>query len=105
MTREAEITILQSLKGDTYFSQYFGADIDRMCYNIERDFAIECGCNFAVLLAQAGALDDCDSAVYKAVVDEVGRSAIIQAKRNNGDALLPAEIDWLCEQAGIVITL
>lgn len=46
MTTEKEIQILQSLKGDTYFAQKFGADIDTMCYNIENDFAIECGCTF-----------------------------------------------------------
>lgn len=46
MTKEKEIQILQSLKGDTYFAQKFGADIDTMCYNIENDFAIECGCTF-----------------------------------------------------------
>ena len=46
MTKEKEIQILQSLKGDTYFAQKFGADIDTMCYNIKNDFAIECGCTF-----------------------------------------------------------
>lgn len=36
MTKEKEIQILQSLKGDTYFSQKFGADIDTMCENIKK---------------------------------------------------------------------
>ena len=30
MTREQEIQILQSLKGDTYFAQKYGQDIDQM---------------------------------------------------------------------------
>lgn len=46
MTKEKEIQILQSLKGDTYFAQMFGDDIDRMCENISMDMAIECGCKF-----------------------------------------------------------
>lgn len=46
MTKEKEIQILQSLKGDTYFAQMFGDDIDRMCENISMDTAIECGCKF-----------------------------------------------------------
>ena len=46
MTKEKEIQILQSLKGDTYFAQMFGDDIDRMCENISVDFAIESGCKF-----------------------------------------------------------
>ncbi len=46
-TKQDEIDILQSLKGDTYFSQYFkDEDIDQMCENIRNDFAIECGCKF-----------------------------------------------------------
>lgn len=47
MEKKAEIKILQSLKGDTYFNQFFtNEDIDQMCQNITNDFAIECGCNF-----------------------------------------------------------
>lgn len=42
MTKQEEIDILQSLKGDTYFAQFFGSkDIDQMCQNINNDFAIE----------------------------------------------------------------
>ena len=41
MTKQEEIDILQSLKGDTYFAQFFGSkDIDQMCQNINNDFAI-----------------------------------------------------------------
>lgn len=46
MTKEKEIQILQSLKGDTYFAQMFGDDIDMMCENISVDFPIESGCKF-----------------------------------------------------------
>ena len=48
MTKQEEIQILESLKGDTYFAQYFtSADIDQMIQNIGNDFGIELGCNFA----------------------------------------------------------
>ena len=48
MTKQEEIDILQSLKGDTYFAQFFGSkDIDQMCQNINNDFAIEGGCGFS----------------------------------------------------------
>lgn len=47
MDKAKEIQILKSLKGDTYFNQYFTEkDIDQMCQNITNDFAIECGCDF-----------------------------------------------------------
>lgn len=47
MTKQEEIKIIQSLKGDTYFSQYFGSvDIDTMCENIKNDFPIELNCSF-----------------------------------------------------------
>lgn len=47
MTKEQEISVLQSLKGDTYFADFFGAsDIDQMCENIKHDFKIEHCCQF-----------------------------------------------------------
>ena len=47
MTKQDEIEVLQSLKGDTYFSQFFTSnDIDQMCQNISNDFCIELGCSF-----------------------------------------------------------
>ena len=47
MTKEDEIKVLQSLDGDTYFSQYFTSyDIGQMCQNIRNDFPIELGCLF-----------------------------------------------------------
>lgn len=42
MDKQQEIKILQSLKIETYFEQFFcGADIDKMCENIRNDFPIE----------------------------------------------------------------
>ena len=46
MRKQEEIQVLQSLKGDTYFAQKFGSDIDQMCENIKNDFPIEMGCVF-----------------------------------------------------------
>lgn len=47
MEKKTEIQILKSLKGDTYFNQFFtNEDIDKMCQNISNDFAIESGCDF-----------------------------------------------------------
>lgn len=47
MNKETEIKTLQSLKGDTYFAQFFNShDIDQMCENIKNDFAIELNCQF-----------------------------------------------------------
>ena len=52
MTKEKEIALLQELGGDTYFSQFFGNDIDTMCENIRRDYPIEFG---TTVLARIGA--------------------------------------------------
>ena len=44
MEKAKEIRLLQSLKGDTYFAQFFGDEqIDVMCENIKNDFPIELG--------------------------------------------------------------
>lgn len=55
MTKEKEIALLQELKGDTYFAQFFGSDIDTMCKNIRRDYPIEFGTN---ILARIGAAEN-----------------------------------------------
>lgn len=55
MTKEKEIALLQELKGDTYFAQFFGSDIDTMCENIRRDYPIEFGTN---ILARIGAAEN-----------------------------------------------
>lgn len=47
MDKQTEIKTLQSLKGDTYFNQFFNNhDIDQMCENINNDFGIEYCCQF-----------------------------------------------------------
>lgn len=47
MEKVKEIELLQSLKGDTYFAQFFGNNqIDAMCKNIKNDYPIELGLNF-----------------------------------------------------------
>ena len=44
MNKEKEISLLQQLKGDTYFALYFESEeIDMMCDNIRNDHPIELG--------------------------------------------------------------
>ena len=121
MTKQEEIDILQSLKGDTYFAQFFGSkDIDLMCQNINNDFAIEGGCGFyqkAEALERINAdlkkeiqqkiydlgmelIKDLDKgfdedAIYQLVKGEVGVDAIIKFKRKNDLELTDKEIDYL----------
>ena len=46
MEKAKEIELLQSLKGDTYFAQFFDdQQIDAMCENIKNDYPIEFGLN------------------------------------------------------------
>lgn len=121
MTKQEEIDILQSLKGDTYFAQFFGSkDIDQMCQNISNDFAIEGGCGFyqkAETLERIIAdlkkeiqqkihdlgmelikiLDKGydEEAIYQLVEGEVGIDAIIKFKRKNDLSLTDKEIDYM----------
>ena len=121
MTKQEEIDILQSLKGDTYFAQFFGStDNDQMCQNINNDFAIEGGCGFnqkAEALERINAdlkkeiqqkiydlgmelIKDLDKgfdedAIYQLVKGEVGVDAIIKFKRKNDLELTDKEIDYL----------
>lgn len=121
MTKQEEIDILQSLKGDTYFAQFFGSkDIDQMCQNINNDFAIEGGCGFSQK-AEALERNNADlkkefqkkihdlgmelikvldkgfdkDAIYQLVKGEVGVDAIIKFKRKNDLELTDKEIDYL----------
>ena len=121
MTKQEEIDILQSLKGNTYFAQFFGSkDIDQMCQNINNDFAIEGGCGFyqkAEALERINAdlkkeiqqkiydlgmelIKDLDKgfdedAIYQLVKGEVGVDAIIKFKRKNDLKLTDKEIDYM----------
>ena len=121
MTKQEEIDILQSLKGDTYFTQFFGSkDIDQMCQNISNDFAIESGCGFS---QKAEALERINSdlkkefqqkihdlgmelikvldkgfdkdAIYQLVEGEVGIDAIIKFKRKNNLDITDKELDYM----------
>lgn len=124
MTKQEEIDILQSLKGDTYFAQFFGSkDIDQMCQNINNDFAIEGGCGFiqkAETLERINAdlkkeykqkINDLgmeiikildrgfdEDAIYQLVEGEVGINAIIKFKFKNNLELTDKEIDYMVSQ-------
>lgn len=121
MTKQEEIDILQSLKGDTYFAQFFGSkDIDQMCQNISNDFAIEGGCgfyqkaetlerinadlkkefqqkihNFGMELIKVLDKGYDEDAIYRLVEGEVGIDAIIKFKRKNDLSLTDKEIDYM----------
>lgn len=121
MTKEKEIQILQSLKGDTYFAQMFGDDIDRMCENIRVDFAIESGCKFntkAVVLqkelkeqkeqAKQEALDfaygiilafregdGVRDKVYQTIESRIGIDEMIKFKHSQKIELSDTEINYL----------
>lgn len=120
MDKKQEIEILQSLKGDTYFANFFGAhDIDQMCENIKNDFGLEHCCQFyqkASIFEQQvkeeqkkaqeskqtfvkGFISDFDgeipNEVYERLLDAVGQLFIINYKREQDYSLTEAEIDWL----------
>lgn len=121
MTKQEEINILQSLKGDTYFAQFFGSnDIDQMCQNISNDFAIEGGCRFiqksealerinADLKKEIQQKIHClgmkllniinkglnEGDIYQLVENEVGIDAIIKFKHKKDMKLTDKEIDYL----------
>lgn len=123
MTKQEEIEVLQSLNGDTYFAQKFGADIDTMCENIKNDFPIECGCVFdeeaRVLRKEIEnvktaakdmitifahniivALDkgnDTDAMAYQAVEEVIGIKEIIKFKHSQNIELSDSEIKYLVE--------
>lgn len=119
MRKQEEIQVLQSLKGDTYFAQKFGSDIDQMCENIKNDFPIEMGCMFMtetealkktlaetkkvadeklLAFAQEIILNICnydDDEVYKTVKSYIGIEAVIKYKHSQNIELNEEEIDYL----------
>ena len=121
MTKQEEINILQSLKGDTYFAQYFkDSDIDIMCENIRNDFAIEGGTEFqkesATLRQQLkDAFKTYKNKVRALVSDSIilahdpemeatfagyiGKMELIKVKRENNIPLTNQEIDYLINAA------
>lgn len=123
MTKQEEIKVLQSLKGDTYFAQKFGTDIDKMCENIKNDFAIECDCvfnkeaeflrieienvktaakdmitNFAhKIIVSLNKGNDTDVMCYQAVEEIIGKEEIIKFKYSQNIELSDSEIKYLVE--------
>ncbi len=95
MTATAEINLLQSLKGDTYFAQIFSeATIDAMCDNIRKDFQIDCGVDLfenchSVLVARR------EAATYKGKLDERDKEVedLREQKSDLADFLLTLEDD------------
>lgn len=123
MDKQQEIKILQSLKGATYFNQFFSSDdIDKMCENIRNDFPIEYNSSF---YAKAESLqktlndakktqtefneaiahrliDICvgETALFDSVlIDLSSRLSIIKYKRKQGYSLSNEEIDFLISKA------
>lgn len=124
MDKSKEIEILQSLKGDTYFADFFGAhDIDQMCENIRNDFGLEYCCQFyqkAAIFEQKvketekkakedkqnfvrDIIDGFDGNIPMEIYDrleaEVGILFIINWKRDQEYKLTDKEIDWLITTA------
>lgn len=123
MDKQQEIKILQSLKGATYFNQFFSdEDIDRMCENIRNDFPIEYNSlfyakaeslqntlnevkkkqtEFNELIAHR-LIDVCvgDTALLDSVLmDLTSRLSIIKYKRVRGYFLSDEELDYLIDKA------
>lgn len=123
MDKKQEIEILQSLKGDTYFADFFGShDIDQMCENIKNDFGLEYSCQFyqkaSIFERQVqeekkkvvefkqnfvrGLIEDFDGEIpnemYDRLVDAVGQLFIINFKREREYPLTEAEIEWLVKE-------
>lgn len=124
MDKKQEIDILQSLKSDTYFADFFGShDIDQMCENIKNDFGLEYCCQFyqkASIFEQQvqeakkkakednqnfvrGLIEDFDGSIpmqiYDRLIDSVGQLFIINCKREKQYPLTESEIDWLVKAA------
>lgn len=124
MDKKQEIKILQSLKSDTYFADFFGShDIDQMCENIKNDFGLEYCCQFyqkASIFEQEvqeakkkaqedyqnfvrGLIEDFEGSIpmqiYDRLIDSVGLLFIINWKRAKQYPLTEAEIDWLVNAA------
>lgn len=117
MDKKSEIATLQTLKGDTYFGEFFGEDIDQMCQNISNDFPLELGCTFSkkaevlekklheeqkahdqdmldfvedLLVTEAQGGNSLNVAMKK-----IGMDNTIKIKRKNKIALSEEEIDYL----------
>ncbi len=124
LTREQEIEVLQSLKGDTYFAYTYGGDagIDRMCENIRNDYPLDLGseheqtiaelrrekrdavekerCRLYALVEMAvkcKVLDDPTSEFYSSCAAAVGQSQLIKMKLASQRPIASAEVKSLLD--------
>lgn len=124
MDKQQEIKILQSLKGDTYFNQFFTSlDIDQMCQNITNDLAIELNCQFnqqAVVFQRQiisnnkeykeknenrvkaiidSLYGDIPDNLYPVLWEMTSKLFVIKYKRENNYEITDEEFDYLIKQA------
>lgn len=99
MRKQEEIQVLQSLKGDTYFAQKFGSDIDQMCENIKNDFPIEMGC---VFMTETEALKKTLAQTKKKADEELLAFAQEIILNNGRDAC--EKVEEMVNGSGIILT-
>lgn len=112
MKKTTEIQVLQSLKGDTYFNQFFTSEmIDTMCDNIEKDFAIESGIglvskhDFDLLTADFNTLRNITTSEIKNLKDDKNTliDTILKECDEECNLLLMAQVRSLIGLAGICL--
>lgn len=102
MTKQEEIDILQSLKGDTYFAQFFGSkDIDQMCQNINNDFAIEGGCGFS---QKAEALERINADLKKEFQQKIHDLGMELIKVLDKDLIRMPSTSWLKARSELMLS-
>lgn len=124
LTREQEIEVLQSLKGDTYFAYAYGGDagIDKMCENIRNDYPLDLGSEHEQLIAElhkekreavererlktyslveqaakGGMLDDPSTDFYTFCANAVGQSQLIKMKLSYQRIITDTEVKNLLD--------
>lgn len=124
LTREQEIEVLQSLKGDTYFAYTYGGDagIDKMCENIRNDYPLDLGSEHEQLIAElrkekreavekerlktyalveqaakGGMLDDPSTDFYTFCANAIGQSQLIKMKLSYQRIITDTEVKNLLD--------
>lgn len=124
LTREQEIEVLQSLKGDTYFAYTYGGDagIDKMCENIRNDYPLDLGSEHEQHIAElhkekreavekerlktyslveqaakGGMLDDPSTDFYAFCANAVGQSQLIKMKLSYQRTITDTEVKNLLD--------